>query len=162
MLPIWTRLSRAGIIDDGKAKALTMELVDRLRVVATGPTESIDDLSGGNQQKAVVGKALSADPEILLMDEPTAGIDVLAKRQILEEVRRIAAEGNAVILISSDLAELAAACHRILILHRGLVAAELDRTRGDVITEAALLHAIQPTETALTVADEELHSNLNA
>jgi ribose transport system ATP-binding protein len=80
---------------------------------------------------------------VLLLDEPTAGIDVLAKRHILEEARRIAGAGHAVILISSELLELAAACHRVLILHRGTVVGELDRARGDVITEASLLHAIQ-------------------
>lgn len=159
LLPIWDRLSRFRLINEGRARDAATRLIERLHIVATGPDQMIDDLSGGNQQKAVFGKALSADPKVLLLDEPTAGIDVLAKRQILEEVRRIARAGNGVVFVSSELAELAAACHRVLILHRGAVAGEFSRARGDEITEPLLLRAVQSPITQIAATAEPSAAN---
>jgi ribose transport system ATP-binding protein len=145
LLPVWGRLSRWFLINESRADAEARRFIVRLGIVTRGPRQAIGHLSGGNQQKVVVAKALASDPAILVLDEPTAGIDVQAKRQILEEVRVIAAAGAGVILISSELAELAAVCDRVLVLHHGAVALVLDRARGAVISEEALLHAIQPS-----------------
>jgi ribose transport system ATP-binding protein len=144
LLPAWRRLSRWFLINEPQADVEAKRFIDRLGIVTRGPREAIDHLSGGNQQKVVIAKALVVNPAVLILDEPTAGIDVQAKRQILEEVRTVAASGTGVILISSELSELAAVCDRVLILHHGELALELDRARGDVISEEVLLHAIQP------------------
>jgi len=144
LLSIWRRLTRRLLIDDRKASELTARFIDRLSIATTGADQLVDQLSGGNQQKVVVARAMSTEPNVLLLDEPTSGIDVETKRHLLELVREAAAQGSAVVFVSSELAEMAAVCDRVLILHRGQVAGELDRGRGDQISEETLLSAIQP------------------
>ncbi|HTE21038.1 MAG TPA: ATP-binding cassette domain-containing protein, partial [Armatimonadota bacterium] len=93
-------------------------------------------LSGGNQQKVVIGKWLATGPRVLILDEPTKGIDVAAKREVHELVRRLARRDLAVLLISSELNEVLALSDRLLVLHEGRVTAELDpatTTREEVL-----------------------------
>jgi ribose transport system ATP-binding protein len=84
-------------------------------------------LSGGNQQKVVIAKWMATNPKIVLMDEPTVGVDIGTKVEIMKLVRAIAAEGKSVILISSELPELLGVCDRILVIRKGEIAEELNR-----------------------------------
>ncbi len=143
LLPIWARLTRGLFIDDGRGRSLVSDLVGRLQVRMTGIEQSVRRLSGGNQQKVVVAKSLSSEPSILLLDDPTVGIDVQSKRDLATAIRRIASGGSAVLLASSEFEELAALCDRVLVLRRGTIVGELDRRLGDEISEASLLHAVQ-------------------
>jgi ribose transport system ATP-binding protein len=143
LLPIWSRLTRGGFIDERRGRAIVTDLVTRLQVRMTGIEQTVRRLSGGNQQKVVVAKSLSSEPTILLLDDPTVGIDVQSKRDLETAIRRIAGSGSGVLLVSSEFEELAALCDRVLILRRGSVVGELDRRRGDEISEASLLHAVQ-------------------
>ncbi len=142
LLPIWKRLSRFGVIDDREANAVATSYVGDLNIRTTGLSQVVKFLSGGNQQKVVVGKSLSSEPSILLLDEPTFGIDIRSKQEILAKVREFADAGNAVVLVDSELAQLAAACDRVLILRRGQIGGEFGREGGQEMSQAALHHAI--------------------
>jgi D-xylose transport system ATP-binding protein len=107
-------------------------------VKAPGLEEVVGRLSGGNQQKVVLGKVLMTEPKVVLLDEPTRGIDVGAKLEIYELVNRLTAEGKAVILVSSELPELIGMSDRILMLHEGRVGGEFAR---DEATQERLMEA---------------------
>ena len=98
-----------------------------LRIVATGPEQEVQYLSGGNQQKAVLAKWLLRRPRLLVLSEPTRGIDVSAKAEIYGLVRRLADEGSAILFISTEVEELAGVCDRVLVLRQGRIAADLPR-----------------------------------
>jgi len=102
--------------------------------------EVVGRLSGGNQQKVVLGKVLMTEPKVVLLDEPTRGIDVGAKLEIYELVNRLTAEGKAVILVSSELPELIGMSDRILMLHEGRVGGEFSREQAtqERLMEAAM------------------------
>jgi ABC-type sugar transport system ATPase subunit len=117
---------------------LAREFCDRLAIRTPGLETAVSNLSGGNQQKIVFAKGLASDCRVLLVDEPTRGVDVGAKREIHELVGRLAAQGVAVLLISSDLPELLALSHRVVVLRAGRVVAELERTDAD--PETVLRH----------------------
>jgi ABC-type sugar transport system ATPase subunit len=94
--------------------------------------EPVGSLSGGNQQKLVVGKWLHRRPDVLLMDEFTRGIDIGGKAEMLAMVRRLAAEGTSIIIVSSELEELVEAADRVLVLARGRLIGELDHAAASV------------------------------
>jgi ribose transport system ATP-binding protein len=100
-------------------------------------------LSGGNQQKVVVAKNLAAQPSVLLLDDPTVGVDVGSRREILEDVRTLALNGNGVVLVSSELEELSGLADRVLVMRSGAVVRVLDRSAGDDLSEEALSRAVQ-------------------
>lgn len=143
LLPIWRRLKRGPFIDDERGRSIVADLAARLQIRMAGIEQRVRRLSGGNQQKVVVAKALSSEPSVLLLDDPTVGIDVQSRRDLANVIRRIAAAGSGVLLVSSDFEELAAVCDRILILRRGVIAGELDRRRGEEVNEASILNAVQ-------------------
>jgi erythritol transport system ATP-binding protein len=107
-------------------------------VKATGPDQAITSLSGGNQQKALIARYLLTRPKVLLLDEPSRGVDVGARGEIFQIVRRLAAEGMAVVFTSTDLHEVLSVADLILVMARGRITAEL---RGAERTEAALVAA---------------------
>jgi len=109
----------------------TQAIIDRLRVKCTGPDQAISALSGGNQQKIAIGRLLDMDAEILLLDEPTRGIDIGSKAEIFRLINELADEGKSVILISSYLPELLGLCDRIAVMRRGEIVATLDATKTD-------------------------------
>jgi ribose transport system ATP-binding protein len=125
-LPSTPRLCRLGVVDRAAEVALGRRQVDELRVKTPSLSQRVVLLSGGNQQKVVLGKWLAADVDVLLMDEPTRGVDVGARQEIYELVNRLTAAGAGVLLISSELPEVLGMSDRILVLHRGRVTAELD------------------------------------
>jgi ABC-type sugar transport system ATPase subunit len=102
--------------------------------------QRVNSLSGGTRQKIVVAKALLAEPAVLILDEPTRGIDIGAKHEIYAIITRLAAAGTAVIMVSSELPEILALSHRILVMREGTVTAELDprRTTPEEILQYAM------------------------
>ena len=88
--------------------------------------QRIDSLSGGNQQKVVLGRCLAVDPEIFILMEPTQGIDIGIKFEIYQFIAQQAAQGKAILLISSELTEILGLAHRVLVMHDGRIVAELD------------------------------------
>jgi erythritol transport system ATP-binding protein len=100
--------------------------IDRMRVRTAGPQLPITSLSGGNQQKVVIGKVLLTEPKALLLDEPTRGIDVGAKAEIFQLVFRLASEGLAVLYVTSEIGEALSASHRVLVMAKGRMVAEFD------------------------------------
>lgn len=113
-----------GIIQTKMEIKETESCCKNLEVKSTGPDQSLRYLSGGNQQKIVIGKWLAADPEILIMDEPTRGIDIGAKQAVYRVIRELADKGKSVIFISSEVPEVHALCHRILVMGRGHIQKE--------------------------------------
>ena len=144
LLPLLSRLSRAGFVDDAEGDRQTDSYVTRLSIKARSTKQPIGTLSGGNQQKVVIAKWLGTEPRILIMDEPTAGVDIGTKGEIVSMIRAFADQGNSVIIISSELPELLAVSDRVLILRDGQVERELHRR--DILQEEDLHHAVQGVE----------------
>jgi ribose transport system ATP-binding protein len=141
LLPALGGLTRAGFVDDRSGDGLAARLIERLQIRLSSPKRPVNLLSGGNQQKVVIGKWLGRDPDVLILDEPTAGVDIGTKTEIIQRIRELADSGKAVIVISSELAELLAVSDRVLVLRRGTVTADLDRR--DIADEESLQLAIQ-------------------
>jgi ribose transport system ATP-binding protein len=140
-LPLLPKLRRLGLIDDAKGGSIAGSFVQSLQIKTNSIDTPVRLLSGGNQQKIVIGKWLATEPEILIMDEPTAGVDIGAKTEILGVIRRLADQGKGIIVISSEPAELLAVSDRILILREGRLHRVLDRR--EIATEEELHHAVQ-------------------
>ncbi len=126
-LPNWGELSTAGFVRPDKVADLCGRLMARLRIRASGPGQVVGQLSGGNQQKVVLGKWLARRPRVLILDEPTRGVDVGARSEIYALMDELAGEGVAVLMISSDLEEVLGVSGRVLVLHEGRLAGELPR-----------------------------------
>ena len=127
--------------------AITAEAMSRLRIRAVSARQRVSELSGGNQQKVALAKALAAEPRILILLEPTRGIDIGAKVEIYETLGRLAAQKRAILMISSDLDELRHVADRLLIFYRGRIQGEL--SRAEATAEAVTLLATgQPLEAA--------------
>ncbi|GAA3013055.1 sugar ABC transporter ATP-binding protein [Streptosporangium longisporum] len=133
------RLSRAGIVSEAAVDRVVETFMSRLRIKAAGPGQRAGELSGGNQQKVLLARWLAMNPKVLLLDEPTRGIDVGAKAEVQALIDDLAAEGLAVLLISSDLEELVEGSERVVVLRDGAVAGELS---GDDVTEEKIMAAI--------------------
>jgi ribose transport system ATP-binding protein len=128
-LPLLSRL--LGWVSRPAERALSADLMSRLHVKASGPHQAVGLLSGGNQQKVVLGKWLARQPRVVLYDEPTRGVDVGARSEIYGLMDELAAAGVAVLMISSDLEEVLGMSDRLLVLHEGRLAGELDRVEFD-------------------------------
>ncbi|MFN8378059.1 MAG: sugar ABC transporter ATP-binding protein [Anaerolineae bacterium] len=137
------RISRGGVLSPARSQSLAREMVDKLSVATSGLNTVVGTLSGGNQQKIVIGKWLNAQARVLLMDEPTRGIDIQAKDQVYRLVRSLAEQGVGVIFVSSELEEVLEVSDRILILNHGRITTEL-------LGEEAKLDQVL----ALTIAEE--------
>lgn len=140
-----SRLSRLGIVSKTKAGLAVAAAVKRLSIKAPDPTVSVGTLSGGNQQKVVIGKWLMNQPRVLLLSDPTRGIDVGTKQEIYLLVRNLAASGAAVMLYSTDYAELIGCCDRVAVFYDGRIVRWLE---GSALTEHALVSS------ALNLAEE--------
>lgn len=142
ILPIIGRLRNKGIfVDEKKANAIVENNIRQLNIRTDGVHKRINLLSGGNQQKIVIAKWLNMSPEVMMLDEPTAGVDVGAKAEIIELIRAFADTGKGVLFVSSELTELMAVCDRIIVLYDGKITGELERK--DISTEEELQYAIQ-------------------
>jgi ribose transport system ATP-binding protein len=142
LLPIWKRLVKFLLIRDADGNQIVNQLVKDLNIKTTGIHQVVQRLSGGNQQKVVFAKSLACKPKILMLDDPTVGVDIETKNEIANIIHRIAAGGDSVILVSSEMDELAAICDRILILRRGKLVDEID-CQKTVVSEEVLMKAIQ-------------------
>ena len=129
-------LTVAGFVMPGDEKRLASEMIKRLRVKPTNPSRVTQTLSGGNQQKVVLGKWLAVSPRVLMLDEPTRGVDVGAKEEIYQIVRNLAAEGLSVLFISSELPEVINLPHRVLVMRAGRLVGDVPASKA---TEQLLL-----------------------
>jgi ABC-type sugar transport system ATPase subunit len=132
------RIARYGLVLRARQYPLVAGLIRRLGIATPSMHSPVVSLSGGNQQKVVLGNWLATGPRILLLDEPTRGIDVLAKQQIFEAVRQLSREGLSAIFVSSELEELLEVCHRVLVMRRGRIVAEL---AGENLTLGRMMEA---------------------
>ncbi len=130
------RLSHFGVVDLAAERKAVDETISLLGIRTGGTAIPVAALSGGNQQKVVIGKWLMMAPRIILLNDPTRGIDVATKQEIYHLLRRLAAEGAAIVFYSTDYDELVGCCDRVLVLYDGAVQREL---RGEEITEHALV-----------------------
>jgi ribose transport system ATP-binding protein len=138
-LALLPKLARAGIVDRARQDEIVVRYIAALGIKCTSPDQPIKELSGGNQQKVLLGRWLCTDPKLLIVDEPTRGIDIGAKSEILRLLRRLADEGLGVLMISSELEELLAAADRVTVLSDGTSVAVLPRKE---LSEAALFAAM--------------------
>ena len=136
------RLSAWGLLRRARAAALYSEFAERLRLRSPSPTTAVVTLSGGNQQKVVLAKWLATDPRLLILDEPTRGIDVGAKDEVYKIIRELAASGMAVLLISSEMPEVLGLSDRIITMHHGQLTGEF---KGGEVGEEDLIHAVMST-----------------
>ena len=127
-MPAFT--NRAGFVLDRKSSRTAADYVSRLRIRTPGLGQLVQNLSGGNQQKVVVAKWLVRDCDVLIFDEPTRGIDVGAKEEIYRLLNDLAAEGKAIIMISSELPEILHMSHRIAVMCKGRLTAILDNAEA--------------------------------
>jgi ribose transport system ATP-binding protein len=127
------------IISERRERDLVDNYVDKLDIRLSSINDPVSSLSGGNQQKSVLGRWLATDPKLLILDEPTHGVDIGAKSEIYELMRRLANEGMGIILISSELPEVLALANRIVIMHEGRVTGIMERE--DATEESVMAYA---------------------
>lgn len=137
-LPNLATLAPRGFCRTSAEHALAREWIERLEIKARGPAQEVKDLSGGNQQKVVIAKWLARKPAVLILDEPTKGIDVGAKAAVHAVTSEFTARGNGVVMISSDLPEILGMSDRVLVMRRGRVRGEFTRAQA---TSEKLLRA---------------------
>ncbi|WP_017594495.1 sugar ABC transporter ATP-binding protein [Nocardiopsis potens] len=147
--------SRGGFVDRARLRAAAARTAARLDVRMAGPDQPVRTLSGGNQQKVVIGRWLLADTRVLILDEPTRGVDVGAKAEIHRIIAELAASGRAVLLVSSDLPEVLAVSDRVLVMARGRVAGELAAAEATRDAVLALAVAADPGAPPGGGADDE-------
>ncbi len=124
-LPILRRFSAAGVIKPSEERGLVGRVIDRLQVRTRSTDQPVDTLSGGNQQKVLVGRWLLADSRILLLYDVTRGVDVATKHDIYELMLNLISEGRSILFYSSDTEEIAHLCHRVLVMREGRLSTEL-------------------------------------
>ena len=123
-----SRNGRMGFLSHRAEERDTEHCIDKLRVKTPNADQVVQYLSGGNQQKVVLGKWLALKPKVLLLDEPTRGIDVGAKQEIYQLMEELAADGVAILFVSSELEEVMGMSDRTLVMHEGRLAGELQRS----------------------------------
>jgi ribose transport system ATP-binding protein len=139
-LSVLQELSSHGWLSPSKERRLVQDWIDRVQIKTSSVASSIRTLSGGNQQKVVLARCLTRSTKVLLLCEPTAGVDVGARQALYQLIAAQAERGLAVVVSSSDTGDLLALCNRVLVFARGHIVRELS---GDEITEATLLHEIE-------------------
>ena len=130
-LSIFDRISSKGWISKKRQSDLAQEKISSLKIKTASAAHAVRTLSGGNQQKVVLGKWLASDPRIVILDEPTAGIDIGSKSEIISLIRDLAKQGRSIIVISSELNELLAACDRIIVMSDGKMVKDIAREELD-------------------------------
>lgn len=130
---------KSSLLKKSELKGITGTYIDDLGIVLRDEDQPVKDLSGGNQQKVVIAKWLAMTPDILIMDEPTRGIDVGAKREIYLLMRKLADMGKSIIMISSEISEIMQISDRVIVMHEGGIAAEMDMKQAtkNTIMQAA-------------------------
>ena len=124
------KVSNHMVIDKDKEILVANEYKKKLNVKCLDVLQNVENLSGGNQQKVLLGKWMFADPEIMILDEPTRGIDVGAKYEIYLIINQLVSEGKSVVLISSELTEILGMSDRIFVMYEGRMIGEFDRDKA--------------------------------
>ena len=134
------RISNSFIIDKNKEKERVNSYIDRIRIKTPSIEQLIKNLSGGNQQKVAIAKALMVHPDVLILDEPTRGVDVGAKKEIYDLINEFKAQGKAIIMISSEMPEILGMADRIVVMCNGRKTGELGRGEAtqEMILELAM------------------------
>jgi rhamnose transport system ATP-binding protein len=136
-------VSSRGLIDRAAERRLAESHVQRLRIKAPSVSTDVGALSGGNQQKVALARWLSTEPDVLILDEPTQGVDVGAKAEIHAIMSRLAEQGTAILMISSELPEILGMSDRVAVMHRGKLVGTL--SRADATAEKILAMALHET-----------------
>jgi ribose transport system ATP-binding protein len=137
-LPNLAKLSSLGVMNRKAERTLSEETIRRLLIKTSGGEQAAGSLSGGNQQKVVIGKWLATKPKILILDEPTRGVDIGAKKEIYDIMNRLAQEGVAILMISSELPEVLGMSDRVLVMHEGRITGSFSRAEA---TQELIMHA---------------------
>jgi ribose transport system ATP-binding protein len=137
LLPTSRKISRFGILRKKKEEEIVSRWIHDLKIKVHNPNVEVRTLSGGNQQKVVLGKWLQMNPKVLILNEPTRGIDVGAKAEIYQIMKRLTDEGISIVMISSEMPELLGVSHRILVMNEGRITAELT---GEAATQEAIFY----------------------
>jgi rhamnose transport system ATP-binding protein len=137
-MAILPALTPGGLLRPRRERALARRFMEQLRIRATSVAQVVRSLSGGNQQKVVLSKWLAANPRVLMLDEPTHGVDVGTKADVHRTISGLASEGLTILLISSELLEVLGMSDRVLVMHEGRLVAELSR---DEATEERVIQA---------------------
>jgi ABC-type sugar transport system ATPase subunit len=143
---------RNGFVDKNKLAKYALNKMKEYAIDAPNAKKKVLQLSGGNQQKCLVAMWMSIDPEVIIFDEPTRGVDVGARSEIYHKLREFAAAGSGVIMISSDLPELLGMCDRIIVIHDGRISGEVNRRDFDeklILSYAAGINHISNQERSL-------------
>jgi ABC-type sugar transport system ATPase subunit len=154
-LPVLPSIAFGGVLRRAAEQTMAERAIDRLRIRASGITQPAGELSGGNQQKVVLAKWLATDPKVLLLDEPTRGIDVGGKSEIYSVIRTLTETGLATVLVSSDLPELLGLSDRVLVCRDGKLIAELSGEQADETTVMARAFGELDAEAASTGNEKE-------
>jgi ABC-type sugar transport system ATPase subunit len=139
ILIVQKRLRRLGYVSRQKQEEIVENFVKLLGIVSTGTEQRLGTLSGGNQQKVILARWLAAKPRLLILDEPTRGIDVGAKAEVEQIIESLSREGMAILFISSELDEVVRQSHMVAVMRDRTKVAEL---RGDEINEQRIMNAI--------------------
>ena len=140
-LSILPRLTSMGIVDEARQREIVDKFMERLAIKASSPEQKIRELSGGNQQKVLLARWLCTDPKLLILDEPTRGIDVGAKAEIQALIRELADQGLGVLMISSELEEITEGADRVFVLSDGRTVADLPHAEANAgAIMAAMAH----------------------
>ena len=141
LLPNLKLFTNLFYIKTKSAASAMLEYVSKLKIATSSINKTVGLLSGGNQQKVILSKWLAINPKVLLLDEPTIGVDIGAKSDIVKLVRQLAANGAAILVVSSEFEEILAMCDRIIVLKNGTISNNLLRT--EIASEEDLHHAVQ-------------------
>ena len=133
-------ISRGGWINSAKERDVAFEYIDKLNIATDSPEKEASKLSGGNQQKVVLSKCLFADADLLMLDEPTRGVDVGAKSEIYSIIRQLSDEGKSIMIFSSELPEIINLCDTIYLLFDGNLKASMPN--GADIDSEEILHIV--------------------
>jgi ribose transport system ATP-binding protein len=133
-----TWLKTRGFFKNKKLSAANTEkMINRLAIRCSSPAQNVSNLSGGNQQKVALAKWLLSDARVLVLDEPTRGVDVGARQEIYQIIRELAAEGVAIVIVSSDLPEILSICERVIVMHEGRITGTL---KASELSEAKVMY----------------------
>jgi ABC-type sugar transport system ATPase subunit len=140
LVNLWNLKNKLGLISTRKESRVIDDFINTLSVKTTGAAQKISNLSGGNQQKAIISRWLMNKPKVLFLDEPTQGIDVGVKKDIYDIIDKLASEGVSIIFVSSDMQEILSLCDRILVMYEGYISGELlhaDATQDKIMALAS-------------------------
>jgi rhamnose transport system ATP-binding protein len=144
-MAVLPRLTPAGVLQPWRERALARRFMEQLRIRATSPAQIVRSLSGGNQQKVVLSKWLAAEPRVLILDEPTHGVDVGTKADVHRAISHLAAQGLSILMISSELPEILGMSDRVLVMREGRLVAEFPRATA---TQEHIIQAASGVEEA--------------